>query len=127
MMGHRSDDFRILQTVSQGRGPCWCSIPGRAPRVRGTRRAAASAASRATSGAALAQLPSGKLHPHQYRVPKAALRERRRRLLRELAVLRRAESFEALFGLVDRLSGPIARIGELAVRSRHDEDPGDRA
>ena len=69
----------------------------------------------AVSKAALAQLPSGKRHSHQYRVPTAALQESRRRLLDNLPALRKASSFEELFELVEAMVRPIHWIGELAV------------
>src|SRR5688500_8688904 len=44
----------------------------------------------AVSRAALALLPSGKRHPHQYRITRVALEESRRRLLANLPALRLA-------------------------------------
>jgi hypothetical protein len=69
----------------------------------------------AVSNAALAKLPGGKRHSHQYRVPLAALQESRRRLLDNLPALRKASSFDELFELVEALIRPIPGIGELAV------------
>jgi hypothetical protein len=69
----------------------------------------------AISRAALAQLPSGKRHSHQYRIPRAALLESRRRLIDDLPGLRRAESFDELFELITTLIQPIPRIGLLTV------------
>jgi len=69
----------------------------------------------AISRAALAQLPSGKRHPHQYRVPRATLEESQGRLLDHLPALREAESFEELFEVIAATIGPIPGIGELAV------------
>lgn len=69
----------------------------------------------AISRAALAQLPSGKRHPHQYRIPRAALDENRRHLLNNLPALRQAQSFDELFELIAAASGPIPGIGPLAV------------
>jgi len=69
----------------------------------------------AISRAALAQLPSGKRHPHQYRVPRAALEESRRRLLDHMSALRGAESFDELFEVIAATIGSIPGIGELAV------------
>jgi hypothetical protein len=69
----------------------------------------------AVSQAGLAQLPTGKRHPHQYRVPPASLQESRRRLLRQLPKLRTASSFDELFGQVSRAIGDIYRVGELAI------------
>ena len=69
----------------------------------------------AVSKAALAQLPSGKRHAHQYRVPLAALQEGRRLLLDNLPALRKASSFDELFELVEAMIRPISGIGELTV------------
>ena len=69
----------------------------------------------AVSRAALALLPSGKRHPHQYRVTRAALDESRCRLLSNLPVLRQATNFDELFGMVEALIEPISGIGELTV------------
>lgn len=69
----------------------------------------------AVSQAGLAQLPSGKRHPHQYRVPRAALRESRRRLLQQLPKLRWAPSFDELLRQVGRAIGNIHRVGELTI------------
>jgi hypothetical protein len=68
----------------------------------------------AISKAALAQLPTGKRPPHQYRIPPAALQESERRLLGNLAGLRQAESFDHLFELIAAIIQPIRDIGELA-------------
>lgn len=65
--------------------------------------------------AALAQLPNGKRHPHQYRVPGAALAESCHRLLLNLSQLQRARDFDELFDLVDQIIGPIPGIGELTI------------
>ena len=69
----------------------------------------------AVSRVALAQLPNGKKHPHQYRVPDATLEENRRVLLENLDMLRHATSFDELFGVVEDLTDPIKGIGELTV------------
>lgn len=69
----------------------------------------------AVSRAALAQLPSGKRHPHQYRIPKRALEESRQVLLANLPALRQATSFDELIALVGALTEPIPGIGQLAV------------
>lgn len=69
----------------------------------------------AVSRAALAQLPCGKRHRHQRRIPRAALDDSRRRLLENLPHLREAGSFDELFELVSRIIGSIPGIGELAV------------
>jgi hypothetical protein len=65
--------------------------------------------------AALAQLPNGKRHPHQYRVPRAALAESCDRLLLNLLQLRRAQDFDELFDLVGQIIGPIPGIGQLTI------------
>lgn len=69
----------------------------------------------AVTEAALAKLPSGKRHPHQYRTPRVALEESRRRLLGNLPGIKRAQSFDDLFALVEQVSGSIPRIGPLTV------------
>lgn len=65
--------------------------------------------------AALSQLPNGKRHPHQYRIPRVALEESSERLLANLDRLRAAQSFDELFALVNAVIRPIPKIGELAV------------
>ena len=47
----------------------------------------------AVSRAALAQLPNGNRHPHQRRIPRAALEESRRRLLANLPLLQKARTW----------------------------------
>jgi hypothetical protein len=69
----------------------------------------------AVTHAALAQLPSGKRHPHQYRIPRASLEQSRDRLLANLPALRAAASFDELLDLINALIRPIPKIGELAV------------
>jgi hypothetical protein len=69
----------------------------------------------AATRAALAQLPSGKRHPHQRRIPLASLQESCDCLLANLPALRAASSFDELFDLVNALISPIPKIGELAV------------
>ena len=69
----------------------------------------------AVSRAALAQMPNGKRHPHQHRIPPKSLLESRRRLLDHLAAVRAATSFDDLIELVDHLIRPLERIGELVV------------
>jgi hypothetical protein len=69
----------------------------------------------AVSRAALAQLPNGKRHWHQRRIPRSALEKSRDRLLANLPALRAAASFDELFDLVNTLIRPIPKIGELAV------------
>jgi hypothetical protein len=69
----------------------------------------------AVSQAALAKLPSGKRHPHQYRIPSASLEASRRQLLGNIAAIRGATSFSALFDFIEQILLPIDRIGELVV------------
>jgi hypothetical protein len=69
----------------------------------------------AIATAALAKLPSGKRHPHQYRIPRGALEESRRRLIDNIELLKRATTFDELIELVEQLSGSIHGIGQLTV------------
>jgi hypothetical protein len=69
----------------------------------------------AVERAAEACLPSGKRHPHQRRIPRAALQESSRRLLGNLPRLRLTSSFDELFDLVEAIIRPIPKIGELAI------------
>ena len=68
----------------------------------------------ALTRAATARLRNGK-HSHQNRIPPAVLEESRRRLVDNLRRIKNAQSFDDLFDLVERISGPIHGIGELAV------------
>ncbi|MGH7966903.1 MAG: hypothetical protein ACRERD_34620, partial [Candidatus Binatia bacterium] len=61
----------------------------------------------AVSRAALAQLPSGKRHPHQRRIPRDSLEQSRGQLLNNLSSLRNATSFDELFEQVEMLTRPI--------------------
>jgi hypothetical protein len=65
--------------------------------------------------AAQAQLPNGKRHPHQYRIPRTALVESCDSLLLNLPRLRAARNFDELFDLVRQIIGPIHGIGQLAI------------
>jgi hypothetical protein len=67
------------------------------------------------TAAALARLPNGKRHPHQYRNPRASLEESRRKLLDNLPQLQSATSFHELFQLVVHRLGPLHRVGEMAI------------
>ena len=69
----------------------------------------------AVSRAALAQLPNGNRHPHQRRIPRAALEESRDRLLENLPQLRASANFDDLFELINALIRPIPKVGELTV------------
>jgi hypothetical protein len=60
-------------------------------------------------------LPSMKRHPHQRRIPGAALRKAERRLQRLASRLRRCEDFDRLHEEVVRSIGPIPRIGDLKI------------
>jgi hypothetical protein len=70
---------------------------------------------KAVTVAALCQLPSGKRHPHQYRIPGHALEEAERVLLANLQQLRSCSTFDELLGLVEQLTDPIYKIGPLTV------------
>jgi hypothetical protein len=61
------------------------------------------------------QFASGRWHPHQFRVPRAARAESGARLGLELAELRRVRTFDELHDVVERTSGPIPGIGRLAT------------
>ena len=65
--------------------------------------------------AAIAQLPNGKRHWHQRRIPRAALEQSRERLLANLPALRASTSFDELIDLIAALIQSIPKIGELAV------------
>jgi hypothetical protein len=69
----------------------------------------------AVSRAALAQLPKGKRHWHQRRIPRASLEQSREHLLASLPTLRGAGTLDELFDIVNALIRPIPEIGELAV------------
>jgi hypothetical protein len=65
--------------------------------------------------AALAKLPDGKRHPHQYRLKRAVLAKAERRLQACAARLRRCGSFAKLYELVKEEIGGIRGIGPLTV------------
>jgi hypothetical protein len=69
----------------------------------------------AISKAGLAQRPDGKRFSHQRRIPKSALEESRRRLLRARSRLANANTFEALLKIVEDTIGPIHKIGTLTI------------
>lgn len=69
----------------------------------------------AVSRASLAELPSGKRHPHQRRIPRNALENSRKLLLDNLPLLQEADTFEDLLHTINTLIRPIRKIGELAV------------
>ena len=63
----------------------------------------------------MAQRPDGKRFNHQRRIPRSALEESRRRLLRARPRLAKAISFDALLKIVEGEIGPIHKIGKLTV------------
>jgi hypothetical protein len=65
--------------------------------------------------AALAETPGHKRFSHQRRIPRSALEESRRCLLRCLPALAKARNFEELFELVSACLNPIPGIGELTI------------
>src|SRR5467141_3107964 len=65
--------------------------------------------------AGLASGPNGKRFRHQYRIPRKALERASRALLRDLRLLGRCKSFEALFQQVGATISHIPRIGPLMV------------
>ena len=69
----------------------------------------------AVSVAAMGEYPKGKRHSHQRRVPRAALRESRQRLIASLNIVRAVTSFDELIGLLGTTIGQIRGIGELSV------------
>src|SRR5689334_11405402 len=70
---------------------------------------------RAIEYAARCKLPSGKRHPHQYRIPKMVLAEAERRLLASAAALRDCQTFAETHELVRDRIGGIKGIGALTV------------
>jgi hypothetical protein len=70
---------------------------------------------RAIEYAARCKLPSGKRHPHQYRIPKPALTEAERRLRACGAELRQCQTFAELHELVRHMIGGVWGIGALTV------------
>jgi hypothetical protein len=70
---------------------------------------------RATEFAALCKLPSGKRHPHQYRIPRALLAKAESNLLECAAEIQGCETFKELHELVQREIGGIPGIGVLTV------------
>lgn len=70
---------------------------------------------RAIEYAARCKLPSGKRHPHQYRIPKKLLAEAERRLQANAVELRECQSFAELHELVQDRIGGVRGIGALTV------------
>lgn len=60
-------------------------------------------------------LPTNKRHPHQYRIPAAALLTAEGKLQQALRGLARAETFEALYDEIERHIRGVHKIGALAV------------
>jgi hypothetical protein len=69
----------------------------------------------AVSRAARCVLPSGKRHPHQYRIPGRVLADAELRLLANIDAIRVCTSFDELHDLIEQLAGSISGIGELAT------------
>lgn len=65
--------------------------------------------------AALCELPDGKRHPHQYRIPGLSLEEAEARLQAIAKKLERAGDFESLHDLVEAEIASIDRISELTI------------
>jgi hypothetical protein len=59
--------------------------------------------------------PGKKRHPHQWRIPGAALREAERVLQLVANRLSRSRNFETLHDEIARAIGPIPKIGDLAI------------
>lgn len=65
--------------------------------------------------AALSQLPDGKRHPHQYRIPREVLHEGERNLQASAAELSSCTTFDQVHALVGREIRGIRGIGVLTV------------
>ncbi len=65
------------------------------------------------SRAAMCELPSGKRHPHQYRIPRESLEEARRRLLG--TDLAGCQSFDELHDRIEETIGDIHMVGPLVT------------
>lgn len=65
--------------------------------------------------ASLCELPSGKRHPHQRRIPKALLEQAEARLQAVARKLAKAADFAAIHRLVEDEIGSIKGIGALTV------------
>jgi hypothetical protein len=65
--------------------------------------------------AALSKLPSGKRHPHQYRIPGQVLNTAKDELLAIAPELQSCQTFADLIKQVNAAIRPIKGIGELAV------------
>jgi hypothetical protein len=70
----------------------------------------------AISYAALARDPeTGEKHRHQSRIPQPSLEKSKRRLVKNLSLVRSTKSFQELIELINHLIRPIDRVGELCV------------
>ncbi len=69
----------------------------------------------AVSLAALARRPSGKRFSHQRRIPKSVLRKVERRLLAAVPTIRRANSFDDLYRIIETEILSIFGVGDLMV------------
>lgn len=67
----------------------------------------------AVSEAASCNLPNGKRHPHQYRIPAASLDQAKDILLH--LPLSDSESFDSLHEIIKSAIAPVHRIGELTI------------
>jgi hypothetical protein len=65
--------------------------------------------------AAMAMLPNGKKHPHQWRLSNATLRDAADRLSRKVRAFSACRSFHDLFELVETTTAPLIGFGELAI------------
>jgi hypothetical protein len=70
---------------------------------------------RAIEFAARCKLPSGKRHPHQYRIPAPVLAEAERRLRTSAAELRECQTFAELHKVVEDRLGAVRGIGPLTI------------
>jgi hypothetical protein len=70
---------------------------------------------RAVKYAGLSMLPSGKRHPHQYRIPQSVLREAEGNLQAVSASLRGCATFDEFFQLVQSEISGIYGVGELTI------------
>lgn len=69
----------------------------------------------AIRAAALCELPNGKRHPHQYRIPTESLKQAAHRLLLAEQELRGCKTFDELYRIVESHIRDIWMIGELVI------------
>ncbi len=74
-----------------------------------------SSLSSATMRAALCMLPSGKRHPHQYRIPYKSLENAASLLLMNQDEIKNSKTFEKLHDLINSIIRDSWKVGELAV------------